>query len=464
MFPKVRFPASRSTRFALALCGALACAQALANSDPFTGIAAPGGAGVGAFVRTERSPYRGAGQRHDFLPLYLYEGKHGYLHSHSVGLKFGEVLSEPRFDIFLRYRFEGFPYDHIPDSIAGMAKREGGIDAGASAQIGGDWGIAFVEGLHDVSATSRGTELRLGYRYPWRSGRWWLRPHAFVGWRDARLNDYYYGVRPDEATPLRPAYTAHSGMTAEVGLYAAYSLTERWRLIAGLTFTRWPSTVRDSPITEVGTQRQLTLGAMYDITPEQEAWPEGRPLIMRVYHGDSSDCNVAQIAELRCTSTHTKDRTGITGFDIGRPFIERLNGWPLDIAGFIGLIRHYEAGFQQDFWQINAYFKAYYYGFPWAERVRTRVGLGVGLSYAQRIPLMEVRDLAQRGRNTSKLLETLDPTVDVSVGDLIGVRSLRETYLGLGVSHRSGVFASSQLLGNVNGGSNYIYTYLEWTL
>jgi outer membrane protein len=47
------------------------------------------------------------------------------------------------------------------------------------------------------------------------------------------------------------------------------------------------------------------------------------------------------------------------------------------------------------------------------------------------------------------------------VGDLIGVRSLKQTYLGFGVSHRSGIFGASPLLGNVSGGSNYIYSYVE---
>ena len=59
------------------------------------------------------------------------------------------------------------------------------------------------------------------------------------------------------------------------------------------------------------------------------------------------------------------------------------------------------------------------------------------------------------------LLQVLDPTIDMSLGDLIAVRSLRNTFFGAGVSHRSGIFGSSQLLGNVNGGSNYIYGYLE---
>jgi MipA family protein len=448
----------------LALALALFPLAGWSSSDPFTGVAAPGGAGVGAAVRAERSPYRGAGTRNDFLPLYLYEGERFYLHSHSVGAKFGRLDEGTRYDVFLRHRFEGFPYDRVPETLAGMTKREAGIDAGASAQIGGGWGIAFAEVLHDVSGASRGSELRLGYKYPWRSGRLWVRPHAMLGVRNARLNDYYYGVRADEAMPARPQYFAKGAAVPEIGVYAAYSLTERWRLLGGYTVSRWPGAISDSPIVEGRTQRQLTLGLMYDISPEHEAWPEKKPLIFRIYHGDSSDCNVAHIMRLGCNSTHTRDRSTINGFDIGRPFIDRLNGWPLDIAGFIGLIRHDEAEFQPNFWQLNAYFKAYYYGFPWDARVRTRIGMGVGVAYAQRIPLMEVRDQAQRGRSTSKLLQTFDPTVDVSLGDLIGVRALRETYLGMGVSHRSGIFGTSNLFGNVNGGSNYIYTYLETTL
>ena len=428
-----------------------------------TGIAAPGGVAIGAALRQERSPYRGAGWQRDFLPIYLYEGERLYLHSYSIGLRFGNIANEPRLDVFLRHRFEGFPYDRIPESLAGMAKREPGIDAGASLQWGGSWGIAFVEGLHDVSSASHGSEARIGYKYPWRSGRLWLRPHVQIGYRDARLNNYYYGVRPDEATPTRAAYNAGKGATAEAGLYAAYYLTERLRLVAGYTATRWPDSVVQSPIVGTRTEHQLTAGLMYDLTPDQEAWPEHRPLIFRAYHGDSTDCNVLQVAELRCTSTHTKDKTTVAGFEVGRPFIDRVNGWPVDLAGFVGIQRHFEAGFQPDFWSIRAYVKTYFYGFPWDERVRTRIGLGLGLSYAQRIPLMEIRDLQERGRNTSKLLQTFDPTVDVSVGDVLGVRRLRETYVGLGVSHRSGIFGTSQVLGNVNGGSNYIYAYIETT-
>src|SRR5438132_1260460 len=91
-------------------------------------------------------------------------------------------------------------------------------------------GVAPPGGV-GIAGASHGNEFRVGYKYPWRSGRLWLRPHIQLGFRDAKLNNYYYGVRPDEALPQRAAYQAGGGVTPEIGLYAAYNLTERMRII-----------------------------------------------------------------------------------------------------------------------------------------------------------------------------------------------------------------------------------------
>jgi len=93
-----------------------------------------------------------------------------------------------------------------------------------------------------------------------------------------------------------------------------------------------------------------------------------------------------------------------------------------------------------------------------------RIGLGSGLSYAGRVPYIEARNQAQDQENENKLLTYLDPTIDFSLGDLVGSRALKNTFVGFGVSHRSGVFGLSRLLGNVDGGSNYIYTYVEFAI
>jgi MipA family protein len=420
------------------------------------------GHGVGFAVRAEQSPYEGEGMRLDFLPLYVYEGSPLYLRSSRIGLKLD--AAGWRFDLFLQRRFEGYPTEDIPAALEGMQRREFGADAGlgVSRRIG-DAGRVYVEAMRDASAVSHGAELRLGYRHEIERGRLRLWPTVAIGLRDGTLNNYYYGVEPSEATAERPRYTPGSGVQIEAGAQAAYRLTDGWQVLAGLTATRRPQGVLDSPVVEDrGVDFGAMLGIMYDFTPYQpKAWSDGRPVILRTFYGDSSDCDVMQTVQLACTSTHTLDPTSVAGFEVGRPVVLRLHDWPLDIVAFVGLLRHKEKGIQEDFWQVNGQIKAVWYGFPWSHRVKTRIAFGVGLSYAQEVPIMEQRDQELRGRETSKLLNYMDPSIDVSLGDLIGVKSLEKTYVGLGVSHRSGIFGSSQLFNNVNGGSNYIYTHVE---
>jgi outer membrane protein len=453
----------------LALCLALFSQGTLAaDSDvlPILGETMPesvGGAGLGLATRFEKSPYRGAGTRNDLVPIYMYEGNRLFLEAYRVGLKLKDE-ADSRLDLFVGYRFEGYPYDRIPASLAGMANRGSGVDLGLRYQQHQPWGTLFAEALHDAAGGSNGSELRSGYRYDWALGKLQLQPQITLSVRDAKLNNYYYGVRPEESTATRPAYAPGSGANVELGLSAVYRLSERWRLLGGLSAKHWSSGVRASPIVDNRSQFAGQLGLAYDFAPGHDAWPEGRPLIVKVLHGKSSDCDVTKVMLLKCFSTRTVDQTSVTSIEVGRPFIERLNGWPLDFVGYVGLLQHNEKGLQQDAWQFNAYMKAFYYGFPWSERVRTRLGLGVGISYAEHVPYVEMRDQLARGRSSSRLLNYLNPSIDVSLGDLLGVKSMRETYLGLGVSHRSGVFGSSRLLGNVNGGSNYIYSYLEWRL
>lgn len=454
----------RTGGIAAALVALLAGSAAQAF-DPLRGLLdEAGSAGLGAVVRSSRSPYVGGGQRNDLVPLYLYEGERVFLRASRGGIKLDDD-GRARFDAFLEYRFEGFPYDRTPASLAGMQSREATADVGLSARYRSPWGTFGMEIVHDALAITRGSELRLSYSADWSRGRLHLRPALSVSARNARLNDYYYGVRPDEATAARPAYQPGSGTSTWLGLYGSYDLSEGWRLLGGVGVNRFSASVRNSPIVRSGTQPEALLGLAYDFGSYRELpADQGAPLYAKILYGRSTDCNLANTMTLRCTSTRTADNTRIAAFELGKPFMKQANGWPLDFVGYVGLLRHDDNGFQPDSLELNAYLKAYYYGFPWSSRVRTRLGFGAGLSLAQRVPYVERRDQARRGRSTSRVLNYLDPTIDVNLGDLLGASSLKHTYVGLGVSHRSGIFGSSRLLGNVNGGSNYIYSYLEWQM
>ncbi len=472
IIPKPKNPRVASRPVGRSLCALVACAYALCSATPACAagdvldgvLAERGSAGWGMVLRVEHSEYRGAGVRFDLLPLYLYEGEFAYLHSNRAGLKLSP-RPETRIDAFVSRRLENSPVQNVPDSLAGISARvpENDIGLGLAQRFG--WGSAYAEVLHDLSGVSRGTEWRLGMEGERRRGALRLTPYLLLARRDARLNGYYYGVSASEATPTRPAYQPGAGVNASLGLNARYDLGERWHFLAGVSATLWSGGVRRSPIAEDRVQLAGFGGLAYEFTPTPRKESESRsPFTLKVLYGRSTPCNLLPIIELRCRSTKTDDRTSVESFEIGYPFIESPHGWPVMIAWYAGLLRHEERGLQPDSWQVNGYLKAFYWGFPWRERVRTRIGFGGGFSYAQRVPYVEARDQALRGRNTSRFIQSLDPTLDLSVGDIIGDRSLRETYVGLGVSHRSGIFGMAQIFDNVNGGSNYIYTYIEWRM
>src|SRR3954469_715946 len=256
-----------AARFLLAFAGALAAGAAAAQSDPFIDALPVGGAAVGYPLRSERSTSRGAERGADQLPLYLYEGERAYLHGTRLGLKFKQ--DDWRFDTFIAYRFEGFTHDRRPSSTEGLTPREPGFDAGVSLSRRMSWGRPYLEVLHDVSKSSEGTELRAGYWNEWHRGRLTLRPQLVLAWRNARLNNHYYGTAD---------YQAGAGLDVSAALYADYVVTESWHLLAGLGATRRSHEVSASPLAQGGLQSEAFIGFMYDFSPKQARWaPETKP-------------------------------------------------------------------------------------------------------------------------------------------------------------------------------------------
>ncbi len=443
------------------LWGLLTGAAGAAPPDPLIGlVSSEGRASVGLLVRAEQSPYRRADTRIDVMPLYVFESEHAYVYSYRAGLKFA-VSDERYVDLFLSQRFEGTPSQSVPAALTGMAVREQGVDTGLALRQRHGSIEAFGEARVDISGLSDGTELRMGLRQHADGERLSLMPYAVVSFRSTALNNYYYGVRPNEARAGRPEYRAGGGLDVTIGIDLRYRVSPGWQILGGLGITHLSGEIRESPIVSQRALLSGYVGAAYDFGTTVERWSARERVIVRVLYGRSTDCNLIATMSLRCASTATEDRTSIVGAQIGRPFLENVNGWPLDFVGFVGVMRHQENGLQGDSWSVQGYMKAQYYGFPWSDYVRTRVGFGAGLSLAFQVPYVEVRDQARRDRGTSRLLNYLEPTIDVNLGDVVRVKALDDTYAGVGVSHRSGIFGQSRALGNVNGGSNYIYLYVE---
>ncbi len=159
-------------------------------------------------------------------------------HSDDRSLRFGLGLK-----LHLGYRPDDDP------ELAGMEKRKSSIDGYANAL----WQTPVVNigatYYHDIGKVSRGdaATVRISHNFQITPDLR-LTPSVGLEWESAGLVNYYYGVRPSETLPDRPAYAGHESVNYGAGVTGAYRLRRSWYLLAGLYAIHLSDGISDSPI------------------------------------------------------------------------------------------------------------------------------------------------------------------------------------------------------------------------
>jgi outer membrane protein len=142
-------------------------------------------------------------------------------------------------------------------ALAGMESRRGSLDGYLNALWRTSPVTIGVHYYHDVLYANRGdaASLRFSKNYePTEDLR--LTPSIGAEWRNSERVNYYYGVRPEEVLPSRPAYDGAAAVNTNAGLAGSYRLSDSWSLLGGVFTTRYGSGIVDSPIV---TRRYSTL-------------------------------------------------------------------------------------------------------------------------------------------------------------------------------------------------------------
>lgn len=137
--------------------------------------------------------------------------------------------------------------------LAGMADRHTSLDGSVNVL----WktslinvGVSYYKDIGNVSHGATAT-LRLSHNINfWIDPKLRLTPSVGVEWENARLVDYYAGVRQDEATPSRPVYAGHDTVNYTAGLGGSYRISRDWSLLGGVYATHFGDGIADSPIVQ----------------------------------------------------------------------------------------------------------------------------------------------------------------------------------------------------------------------
>jgi outer membrane protein len=173
---------------------------------------------VGMANAWENSPYQGQGRLPNFTPTYSYCGKRLYIDTTDIGW---HAIDNPRWqlDLYGSYRLDGFnefsgdttggeprPDD---DPLKGL-ERSNAFEASVQLTRKLPLGRFALEARQDVSGVHDGAALRARWARVYRGSHWQVEPWAEFGWWSDQRADYYFGVRPDEASATRPAASVGS--------------------------------------------------------------------------------------------------------------------------------------------------------------------------------------------------------------------------------------------------------------
>lgn len=423
--------------------------------------APPGTVGIGGGIRTGQSPYVGSERDQDLIPLYLYEGKYLFAHGTSFGVHLFRN-DKVTFDLFSSYRFQKLDPDNNP-YLEGMDKRKQTLDAGFSVDVSDFWGGVKLSWVTDTLDRHNGQEFELSYRYRFDKGRWSFTPWISYYKLNSNLTNYYYGVRPDEARPGRPAYDPGAARNLAIGLNTSYALTRRWFVFANYSQIGYDTEIVNSPIVEEENSAVLFIGGGYmfgsifdpDVvqSERQGEWS------WRVNYGYQAEGSiVTDIARGDLSSSKDVD-TNIAGLTLSK-LVQA--GPRVDFYGRVALYRHLEEPYQENFWDYVAYAMAIGKGYvPWTDKQSFRWGFGFGFSYADKVPMVEQIKQESKDGNTSQFLNYLEWMVDFPVDRIIQAKWTKGCYVGMTIVHRSGIFSTSDILGNVAGGADWITGHWE---
>jgi outer membrane scaffolding protein for murein synthesis (MipA/OmpV family) len=465
----IRLSVKHLVAAAAVLVGGPASAQEVAEIPFFH--SPPGTAALGGGIRGGQSPYLATDnedQRQlDLIPLYLYNGKWLFARGTAGGIHlFDNDTFE--FNLYTRYRFQQLD----PDSnvfFEGLEKRKQSLDAGIEAGLTQNWGELKLSWVTDTLDRHNGEEVRFSYRYRFDAGPWSFSPFISWTWQDEDLTDYYFGVSEAEARPDRPAFSAGDSQWLGFGLNTSWQVTDTIVLFGNFGFSGTDSDVINSPLVEEAGFSQAFVGGTvnfgnarkpdYIMSEERQSeWS------WRVNYGYQADGNiVSEIDQGEFDKSELAD-TNLAGITLSRLMTE---GPRVDFLGRVAAFRHLEEDEGNgNFWSYAAYIMALYKGYsPWSNQEVFRFGFGFGMSYAETVPIAEQRKQTGEGAlgNTSHFLNYLEMTLDFPLRRVSKAKWLQKCYAGLTIVHRSGIFGTSDILGDVSGGSDWITAHLECT-
>lgn len=396
--------------------------------------------GIAIGSRTASIPYVAAQEAtvSDFVPKMYYEGDYIYLRGEYGGFRFFEQ-QKYNISVLGRYRYFDIPKQY---------QRE---FKGTNIDMGLQFEYLFkpnfplqLEFLSDTQGNSY-TNINLRYQLDYK--HFDIDFNGSFRYKSGAFNNLYYGLGQDDIG---------SDLDVNVASEVRYHLMSNLYLLGEVNINMLANNTYQSELIDSRFETEYYLGFGFFNNKKQQEYlslPENHYL--RLAYGWATPSNIGKIINGETEKDEYNNR--LTSLFYGVPLSESIFGLPIEFYFTPGFVYHFNSQVQEHIAEYIMAIKAYY-TFTWP--VRWRVGFAEGLSYVSEVTYIEKND--DPDNPSSQILNYLDFTLDINLGDVTTLKALDKLWLGYSIHHRSAIFESSSMFGRSKGGSNYNTIYLQW--
>ncbi|OEG74895.1 MltA-interacting MipA family protein [Shewanella colwelliana] len=400
--------------------------------------------GVAIGVRRGDIPYAVEDDEvYDVLPLLKFESDYAFINGMEGGVHLWQQ-GDHQINAYTRFRFVDIPKELQNESQAQA------FDFGLQYK--------FTHGPWEADVALLSDSHKRGYlytrtKYHWQQGDWKLTPYAEFQWKSDDFNQYYYGLEQ---------YDVGGGVQVNAGVEARYHVVSNLYLLGQFGIGRLEDSVSNLPSIDTAYQYESFFGFGFFPEPNKKSYrsvpySDDSDEFLRLSHGWATPSNLNEILNWNTRTDPYNNQ--MSSLFYGTRLSETLFTLPIELYFTPGLAWHHSSEVQNDLAEAVVAIKAFY---TFELGPRFRLGVAEGLSYVSSLTHIEGSEIEEKGYKPSKLLNYLDFSLDLNMGDLFNSHNMRNMWLGYAIHHRSGIFETSSAFGRIKGGSNYQTIYLQW--
>ncbi|MBN2063957.1 MAG: MipA/OmpV family protein [Sedimentisphaerales bacterium] len=220
---------------------------------------------LGVVTAFSTSPYIDDDSRVIPIPLVSYITERFYF----TGLETGYALMGDRQLSLIATANARMEYYDEDDSYIfdGMANRHASLDGGLKVRWEHPWCGLETGFRADLLSVYDGYEIfaraKKSFKGVFEIEKLKVDISAGLSWRSDELNDYYFGVRPSEATADRPVYEPQGDLNYQLGCGWSYKLSDKWSLFNNYRVEFLADEIADSPLVDTDTTFSVMVGLAY---------------------------------------------------------------------------------------------------------------------------------------------------------------------------------------------------------